>query len=89
MYTTGPVAEVRFKKTPSEGLKLKIQKVIKILKKIFNLPNIERITYMYIAPIKLIQLYLRLLAVPLIWEQKANVDELWTKLLVTVRHSLR
>ena len=89
MYTTGPVAEVRFKKTPSEGLKLKIQKVIKILKKIFNLPNIERITYMYIAPIKLIQLYLRLLAVPLIWEQKANVDELWTKLLVTVRHSPR
>ena len=80
MYTTGPVAEVRFKKTPSEGLKLKIQKVIKILKKIFNLPNIERITYMYIAPIKLIQLYLR---------QKANVDELWTKLLVTVRHSPR
>ena len=89
MYTTGPVAEIRFKKTPTEGLKLKIQRVIKIIIKILNLPNIERITYMYIAPIKLIQLYLRLLAVPLIWEQKANVDELWTKLLVTVRHSPR
>ena len=30
VYTTGPVAEVRFKKTLTEGLKLKIQKVINI-----------------------------------------------------------
>jgi hypothetical protein len=68
VYTAGPVAEVRFKKTPSEGLKLKIQKVIKILKMIVNLRKIEHICIMYSTYYMLIQLYFRLLAVPLIWE---------------------
>ncbi len=79
IYTTGSVAEVWFKKTPTSVFKLKIQKVIFLHK--FNIFHV--ILYGINHPIP------RLWIVRLTWEQRANVDGLWMRLPVTVRHSPR